>query len=293
MEQGVLYVCATPIGNLEDLTYRVVRILKEVDLIAAEDTRNSRKLLSYLDIHTPMTSYHEHNRYEKAQKLTEELRAGRSIALVTDAGMPAISDPGQVLVDLCHREGIRVTVLPGACALTDALALSGLDTRGFCFEGFLPHDKKERDRALERLGREERTTVFYEAPHRLKKTLELLMRTLGGSRRMAVCRELTKKHEEVFRDTVSNCLRRYEEEEPRGEFVLVIEGISRAELDMNRKQSFEGVSAADHLEMYISSGMDKKEAMKAVAKDLGISRREVYAALEREKEDNGDQSTEK
>ena len=283
---GTLYICATPIGNLGDITYRAVQTLREADLIAAEDTRNSLKLLNHLDIHTPMTSYHEHNKYEKAAKLVEELKAGKSIALITDAGMPCISDPGQVLVNMCHEEGISVTVLPGASACISALAISGMDTRGFCFDGFLPPDKKQREKVLNRLAVEERTTVFYEAPHHLKKTLKVLEGAVGSERKLTLCRELTKKHEEIIRATLGECISLCEEKEPRGEYVLVLEGAGTEELLQEKRQAFDGMSLMEHLDLYLSAGMDKKEAMKEVARDRGISRREVYSEYERNKEDH-------
>ena len=275
---GKLYLCATPIGNLEDITYRVLRTLKEVDLIAAEDTRNSIKLLNHFEIKTPMTSYHEYNKVEKAAYLVSQMAQGLNVALITDAGTPGISDPGEELVRQCYEAGIEVTSLPGPAACITALTMSGLSTRRFCFEAFLPSekgDKKERARILEELKRETRTIIVYEAPHHLVKTLKDLYQALGN-RRITVCRELTKKHETAFRTTFEQALSAYEVEEPRGECVIVIEGISVRELEEEKIRSWEEMSLEDHLEYYMKGGMDKKEAMKAVAKDRGVSRREIY-----------------
>ena len=282
-EMGMLYLCATPIGNLEDITFRVVRTLKEVDMIAAEDTRNSIKLLNHFDIHTPMTSYHEHNKYDKAEYLISLMKEGRNVALITDAGTPAISDPGQVLVSRAAQEGIAVTSLPGAAACITALTLSGLDTTAFCFEGFLSRDKKKRNEVMERLKKESRTMILYEAPHHLKKTLELLSDSLGADRRMALCRELTKKHEEVYRVTIGECLERYRDEEPRGECVLVIEGADTVRQAEEKARLYLDMSLEEHISLYLDGGMDKKEAMKKVAADRGVSKREVYAGLLRAK----------
>ena len=275
---GKLYLCATPIGNLEDITFRVLRTLKEVDLIAAEDTRHSIKLLNHFGIKTPMTSYHEYNKVDKARYLVEQLKDGVNIALITDAGTPGISDPGEELVRQCYEAGLEVTSLPGPAACITALTMSGLSTRRFCFEAFLPSekgDKKERARILEELKRETRTIIVYEAPHHLVKTLKDLYQALGN-RRITVCRELTKKHETAFRTTFEQALSAYEAEEPRGECVIVIEGISVRELEEEKIRSWEEMSLEDHLEYYMKGGMDKKEAMKAVAKDRGVSRREIY-----------------
>ena len=276
--QGTLYLCATPIGNLEDITYRVLRILKEVDLIAAEDTRNSIKLLNHFEIHTPMTSYHEYNKFEKGQELVEELRAGRNIALITDAGMPGISDPGEELVKMCAEAGIPVTVLPGACACVTALTVSGLGTRRFAFEAFLPMDKKERQSILEEMKSETRTMVLYEAPHRLLKTLGELKEILGD-RRISICRELTKKHETIFRTDLEAAIRHYEAEAPRGECVLVIEGRSREEIEKEKQEAWEEMTIADHVALYEKQGIARKEAMRLAAKDRGVSKRDIYQAL--------------
>lgn len=275
---GTLYLCATPIGNLEDMTFRCVRILKEVDLIAAEDTRNSIRLLNHFEVKTPMTSYHEYNKIEKGRKLVEKLREGTDIALITDAGTPGISDPGEELVRMCREEGIPVTAVPGAAACVTALTISGLSTRRFAFEAFLPTEKKERQQILEELKQETRTIVLYEAPHRLVKTLRLLLETLGD-RQVRVCRELTKKHETVYENTLSGAVSYYEEQEPKGECVLVIAGKSREEIRREEQMQWEEMTLEEHMEKYLSEGMDRKEAMKQVAKDRGIGKREVYRAL--------------
>ena len=274
-EKGTLYLCATPIGNLEDMTMRAVRILGEVDLIAAEDTRNSIKLLNHFDIKTPMTSYHEYNRIEKARYLVEQMREGKNVALITDAGTPGISDPGEDLVRLAHEAGIEVTSLPGACACVTALTLSGLPTRRFCFEAFLPQDKKERQTILEELKTETRTVILYEAPHRLVRTLEDLLENLGD-RRITLCRELTKKHETVFLSTLSGALEYYRSQEPKGECVIVMEGRSREEMREEERRSWEEMDIREHMDLYLSRGMDQKAAMKAVAKDRRIGKRDVY-----------------
>lgn len=275
---GKLYLCATPIGNLEDITYRVLRALREVDLIAAEDTRNSIKLLNHFEIKTPMTSYHEYNKIEKAYQLVEKLREGKNIALITDAGTPGISDPGEELVRICREEGIEVTSLPGPAACITALTMSGLPTRRFAFEAFLPREKKERAAVLEQLRDETRTMIFYEAPHHLGKTLEELYEALGN-RKMAICRELTKRYEEVMSISIEEALVYYKENEPRGEYVLVVQGKSFEELQKEKQQSWESLSLAEHMAVYEEQGIDRKEAMKLVAKDRGISKREVYQGL--------------
>ena len=275
---GTLYLCATPIGNLEDMTYRAVRVLSEVDLIAAEDTRNSIKLLNHFQIKTPMTSYHEHNRREKGIKLVEQLREGISIALITDAGMPAISDPGEDLVRQCHEEGIAVTALPGASACVTALALSGLPTKRFSFEGFLPNDNKKNRQLLEELKNETRTIILYESPHRLKQTIKVLEEYLGN-RKITICRELTKRYETILQSTLQEAALRYKEEVPRGEFVLIIEGKAQEEILEEVKQKWESMSIEEHMQYYEDEGMQKKDAMKAVAKDRGIRKNEVYKQL--------------
>lgn len=275
---GTLYLCATPIGNLNDMTPRVADTLREVDIIAAEDTRNSIKLLNHFQIKTPMTSYHEYNKVEKADQLISKLLEGKNIALITDAGTPAISDPGEVLVCKCHENGIPVTSLPGCCALITALTLSGLPTRRFCFEGFLPSDKKEKRFILEELTEETRTIILYEAPHHLKRTLKELYEVLG-ERKITLCRELTKKFETVFPTTLKSAMEYYEENEPKGEYVLVLSGKDRKELLQDKQQEWTEISLKEHMKIYESQGIDNKEAMKKVAKDRGISKREVYQAL--------------
>lgn len=276
---GTLYLCATPIGNLEDMTFRVIRTLKEVDLIAAEDTRNSIKLLNHFEIKTPMTSYHEYNKIEKGHKLVEKLQEGRNIALITDAGTPGISDPGEELVKMCYEAGIEVTSLPGAAACITALTLSGLSTRRFAFEAFLPADKKEHQDILKELQEETRTMILYEAPHRLLKTLKELEVVLGSERKLTVCRELTKKHETAFQTTFAEAIAHYEETEPRGECVLVIEGKSREQIRQEEVNKWEEMSLQEHMDFYEKQGIDRKEAMKRVAKDRGMAKRDVYKAL--------------
>lgn len=276
--QGTLYLCATPIGNLEDITLRALRVLREVDLIAAEDTRNSIKLLNHFDIHTPMTSYHEYNRIEKAKELIARLREGMDIALITDAGTPGISDPGEDLVRMCYEAGISVTSLPGACACVTALTLSGLSTRRFAFEAFLPGDKRERQEVLEEMARETRTMIVYEAPHRLLKTLEELRAALGD-RSVTVCRELTKKYETVLAATFEKAIGHYRQQEPKGECVLVIQGKSREAVREEEKKSWEQLTLREHMELYESQGMERKDAMKAVARDRGLGKRDIYRQL--------------
>ena len=275
---GKLYLCATPIGNLEDITCRVVRVLQEVDLIAAEDTRNSIKLLNHFEIKTPMTSYHEHNKFEKGKKLVEKLQEGMNLALITDAGTPGISDPGEELVKMCYEAGIEVTSLPGAAACITALTLSGLSTRRFAFEAFLPADKKEKQEVLKELTNETRTIILYEAPHRLLRTLEELLEHLGN-RKLTVCRELTKKHETAFVTTIQEAIAYYRESEPKGECVLVIEGKSREELRKEEVSKWEEITIEEHMKFYMDKGIEKKEAMKMVAKDRGISKRDVYQEI--------------
>ena len=277
---GKLYLCATPIGNLDDMTFRVLETLKSVDLIAAEDTRNSIKLLNHFDIHTEMTSYHEYNKYDKAAWLIEKMQGGTNVALITDAGTPAISDPGEVLVAECHKAGITVTSLPGPAACITALTLSGLSTRRFCFEGFLPSadDKKARKRILEDLKDESRTIIVYEAPHHLKAALDDLYDTLGD-RRISICRELTKKFEEVNPTTIAQAIAFYKENEPRGEYVLVIEGKSLDEQDEEKRKSWQEMSIEEHMKYYEDAGVPHKEAMKKVAADRGVGKREIYQAL--------------
>jgi 16S rRNA (cytidine1402-2'-O)-methyltransferase len=276
--KGKLFLCATPIGNLDDITLRVLNTLKEVDLIAAEDTRHSIKLLNHFDIKTPMTSYHEYNKVEKARHLVEQMKQGIKVALITDAGTPGISDPGEELVRQCYEAGIELTSLPGPAACITALTLSGLGTRRFCFEAFLPSDKKEKQWILEELKEETRTIIIYEAPHRLVRTLKEIYEVLGN-RNITICRELTKRFETVFRTTFPEAIKAYEEEEPKGECVILIEGKSIREKIEERIEASREMSLEDHMELYISQGIDRKEAMRMVAKDRGISRREVYQYL--------------
>ena len=276
--RGTLYLCATPIGNLEDITYRVLRTLKEVDLIAAEDTRNSIKLLNHFEIHTPMTSYHEYNKIEKAYQLVDQLRQGKNIALITDAGTPGISDPGEDLVRIALEEGMSVTSLPGAAACITALTMSGQQTRRFAFEAFLPREKKERAKVLKELKDETRTIILYEAPHHLIATLTQLREALGN-RSISLCRELTKKYEDVQKTTLDDVLLYYKDNEPRGEYVLVVEGKDRRELEAEAQRAWEQMTIDEHMAIYEAQDIPRKEAMKLVAKDRGISKREVYQAL--------------
>ena len=275
---GMLYLCATPIGNLGDMTPRVVETLREVDLIAAEDTRNSIKLLNHFEIKTSMTSYHEYNKVEKADYLVAQMQQGKNVALVTDAGTPGISDPGEVLVAKCHEAGIAVTSLPGAAACITALTLSGLSTRRFCFEAFLPADKKEKAAILEELKEESRTIILYEAPHHLVRTLGPSSEALGN-RRLTLCRELTKKFETVLPTTIEGALSLYEKEEPRGEYVLVIEGKSLLQKREEVRESWLSMSIEEHMAYYTETGLDEKSAMKQVAKDRGVPKREIYQHL--------------
>lgn len=279
---GQLYLCATPIGNLEDITFRVLRILKEVDVIAAEDTRNSIKLLNHFEINTPMTSYHEYNKYDKAKTLVEKMLKGENVAVITDAGTPGISDPGEELVRQALEAGIKVSSVPGAAACITALTMSGQATRRFAFEAFLPTDKKEREEVLKEMAAETRTIVMYEAPHRLVKTLKLLSERLGD-RKVTVCRELTKRHETAFQSTLEGAVAYYEANDPKGECVIVIAGRSREEIRQEEKARWEDMSIEDHMEHYISQGLDRKEAMKKVAKDRGVQKREIYNYLEKQK----------
>ncbi len=275
---GKLYLVATPIGNLEDMTYRAVRVLSEVDVIAAEDTRNSIKLLNHFEIKTPMTSYHEYNKYDKAKVLVEKMQQGQSVAVITDAGTPGISDPGEELVRQALAAELEVTPVPGACACISALISSGLSTRRFAFEAFLPYDKKDRTRVLEEMKRETRTMVMYEAPHKLKKTLAELMEALGD-RHITLAREITKKHETIEPMMLSQAIARYEGEDPRGEFVIVIEGLDVKKLEEEKKSSFEAMSVEEHVQMYVDQGMSKKDAIKQAAVDRGVPKRDVYNAV--------------
>ena len=285
---GTLYLVATPIGNLEDMTFRAVRLLKEVDLIAAEDTRNSIKLLNHFEIKTHMTSYHEFNRYDKGEELVGKLEEGLDIALITDAGTPGISDPGEVLVEMCYERGITVVPVPGAVAAVNALVASGQKTRRFAFEAFLPQDKKECSAVLEELKRERRTIVLYEAPHRLVKTLEVLGETLGLDRGITVCKELTKKHESFIKTTIGAQLDLYRntEAEPRGEYVLVIEGLSDEAIESEKRAVWESLSVEEHIRKYMDEGISKKDAVKKVAQDRGVSKRDIYTvAVDMDNED--------
>jgi len=279
---GILYLCATPIGNLEDMSFRAVRMLKEADLIAAEDTRNTLKLLNHFEISTPITSYHEHNKFSKGPILIQKLLDGQNIVLVTDAGTPGISDPGEDLARLALENDIQVTSIPGAVAFVTALIISGMPTRRFVFEGFLPSDKKERKAAVARLEKETRTSIIYEAPHRLTDTLEELYKALG-ERNIAVARELTKKFEEVKKGVLSEILEFYRQNEPKGEFVIIIEGVSQESLKQEEIASWESISLKEHMQRYISQGITEKDAMKQVAKDRGVSKRDIYKALLEEK----------
>lgn len=281
--QGKLYLCATPIGNLEDITFRVLRTLKEVDLIAAEDTRNTIKLLNHFDIKTPMTSYHEYNKIDKAVYLVNKMLEGTNIALVTDAGTPGISDPGEEIVRQAYLAGVEVTSLPGACACITALTLSGLPTRRFAFEAFLPHDKKERHVIIETLKTETRTTILYEAPHHLKATLTELLNALGD-RKITLCRELTKLHETVQLFSLSTAVDYFQDNAPKGEYVLVLEGVAQEALDAQKRSQWETMSVPEHMEYYLAQDIPKKEAMKKVASDRGVSKREIYQILLEEKE---------
>jgi 16S rRNA (cytidine1402-2'-O)-methyltransferase len=273
---GKLYLVATPIGNLEDITMRAVRILNEVDVIAAEDTRQTIKLLNHYEIKTPLTSYHEHNKATKTSVLVNRLLAGENVAEVSDAGTPGISDPGEDLARAAFEAGVEVTSLPGATAVITALVLSGQSTRRFAFEGFLPTDKKDRALVLSDLEHATRSTVFYEAPHRLIKTLQELACVVGNERKVAVCKELTKKHETILQTTFGEAIAHFTEQEPRGEFVLVVEGKTREQKEQESVDEWTKLSIPDHMEHYISQGMDKKSAMKQVAKDRGVSKREIY-----------------
>ena len=277
-KQGMLYLCATPIGNLSDITERVLETLRSVDLIAAEDTRNSIRLLNHFEIKVPLTSYHEYNKYDKAKELIEKMKNGSSVALITDAGTPSISDPGEVLTDMCHKEGIRVTSLPGPCAVVTALSLSGLSSRRFVFEGFLPSDKKSRREVYNDLINETRTIILYEAPHHLKGTLTELYNELGD-RQIAICRELTKKFEEVKRMRLYEAIQHYEEHEPKGEYVLILGGRSREEIKEEKESKWNLTDINEHMAIYEAQGYDRKEAMKKVASDRGVSKREIYKEL--------------
>ena len=274
--QGILYLCATPIGNLEDMPVRAVRIMKEADLIAAEDTRNSIKLINHFEIDTPMTSYHEYNKVDKAKVLVDKMLAGQTVALITDAGTPGISDPGEELVRQAVQAGINVTSVPGPAACINALIISGLPTRRFVFEAFLPSDKKERAAVLEELSHETRTMIIYEAPHRLCRTLAELAEILGGDRQIAVCKELTKRHETVYRSDINGAVDYYNANEPRGEYVLVIAGLNREDIIRDKQDAWKEMPLEEHLKHYESQGIERREAIKLVAKDRGVPKREIY-----------------
>ncbi len=276
---GTLYLCPTPIGNLGDITERTLEVLQSVDIIAAEDTRNTLKLLNHFDVRTSLTSYHEHNKYDKAEELVSTMLRGKSVACVTDAGTPGISDPGEVLVNKAIEAGIKIISLPGATAFVTALTVSGFPARRFVFEGFLPKEKKERKNVLEGISNEQRTLIFYEAPHHLRDTLAELGQVLGGERRIAICRELTKMHEEILRMTIKEAYIYFENKKPRGEFVLVIEGRPMQEIEAEKQKSYENMNIAEHVSLYEAQGLDRKDAMKKVAVDRGISKRDVYNAL--------------
>ena len=275
---GMLILCATPIGNLEDITFRAIETLKSVDVIAAEDTRISIKLLNHYKIKTPMTSYHEHNKVEKGKQLIERMKKGEAIALISDAGTPGISDPGEELVRMCYEEGIKVTSLPGPSACITALSMSGQSTRRFVFEGFLPVQKKERQKRLEMMKDETRTIMVYEAPHRLLKTLRELNAVLGN-REVSVCREITKRYETVVRAKAEEAISHFQEKPPKGECVVVIAGREPKEIQQEEQERWKNISLEDHMDLYLLEGMDKKEVMKKVAKERGISKREVYQQL--------------
>lgn len=273
---GILYLVATPIGNLEDMSYRSVRILSEVDYIAAEDTRHTLKLLNHFDISKKMVSYHEHNKAAKGQEIITDILNGKDVALVTDAGTPAISDPGEDLVKLCHEAGIEVTSVPGPVALITGLILSGLDTRRFVFEGFLPMKKKERLERLTSLSSETRTMIFYEAPHKLKATLKDFEKTFGETRLVVLTRELTKKFEEIKRVTVEEALAFYNDNDPRGEYVVMVEGLSDEAAKVLNASPLNQLSLEEHLAHYLSEGLSKKEAIKCIAKDREQPKRDIY-----------------
>lgn len=275
-ETGELFLCATPIGNLEDMPVRAVRIMKEADLIAAEDTRNSIKLINHFEVDTPMTSYHEYNKVDKAKVLVDKMLAGQTVALITDAGTPGISDPGEELVRQAVQAGINVTSVPGPAACINALIISGLPTRRFVFEAFLPSDKKERAVVLEELSHETRTMIIYEAPHRLCRTLAELAEILGGDRQIAVCKELTKRHETVYRSDIKGAVDYYNANEPRGEYVLVIAGLNREDIIRDKQDAWKEMPLEEHLKHYESQGIERREAIKLVAKDRGVPKREIY-----------------
>ncbi len=274
-EKGTLYLVATPIGNLQDITFRAVNTLKEVDLIAAEDTRQSIKLLNHFEIKKPLVSYHEHNKLTKGNYLIEQLIEGKSIALVSDAGSPGISDPGEDLVKVAIENDIKVTMIPGPVAAVTGLVISGLSTGRFVFEGFLPMNKRTRQERLKQLKDETRTIIFYEAPHKLSYTLKDIY-TAWGDRKIALARELTKRYEEVIRCRLSDAMERYKSDTPKGEFVVIVEGQDETILLENERDMYSDISIEEHVQRYITDGMTKKEAIKKVADDRGIIKRDVY-----------------
>lgn len=275
MENGILYLCATPIGNLDDITVRCLNVLRECDLIACEDTRHSLKLLNHFDIHKPLTSYFEHNKREKGEYIISQLRSGKNVALMTDAGTPAISDPGEDLVKLCIGEGLKVVPIPGAVALINALIISGQNTTRFAFEGFLSMNKKSRYEHLEAVKADSRTLIFYEAPHKLTRTLAD-MKKYFGNRRISIARELTKVHEECLYTTIDDAIEYYKDNNPKGEYVLIVEGMSTNDKNNEAAQEFEAMTVTEHVKMLIDGGMDKKEAIKKAALDRGLAKRDVY-----------------
>lgn len=279
LEKSTLYLVGTPIGNLSDISERAIKVLSEVDFIAAEDTRNSMKLCSALGIKKELVSYFEHNKRSSGEKIIARLLAGESCALVTDAGMPAISDPGEDIVRLCADAGITVSVVPGACAAVSALALSALPTARFTFEGFLPAQKSERKKRLDALLREERTMIFYEAPHKLKSTLADMRDAFGAERRISLCRELTKLNEEVIRTTLGDAVLTYSQKEPRGEYVLVLDGIDAEDLASDEENTLLSLSPSEHVEHYVTLGLSKMDAIKAAARDRKIPKSEMYKLL--------------
>ncbi|MBE6702507.1 MAG: 16S rRNA (cytidine(1402)-2'-O)-methyltransferase [Ruminococcaceae bacterium] len=280
---GTLYLVSTPIGNLADLSERAIKVLSEVDFVAAEDTRNTGKLLACLGISRPMLSYYEHNKRERGPQIIQRLLAGDSCALCSDAGTPAISDPGEDLVSLCAQRGIPVTSVPGCCAAITALTLSGLSTARFCFEGFLPVEKSKRRERLEQLTYNTATMILYEAPHKLRATLDDLASTLGVDRPAALCRELTKRNEEIFRTTLGGAIERYKTEAPRGEYVLIVAGGSQSAPTSAERTERMTLSPKEHVAYYESTGLGRMDAIKAAAKERGIPKNELYRQLNLQK----------
>lgn len=272
---GKLYMVPTPIGNLKDITLRALEVLKNVDLIAAEDTRQTLKLLNHFEIKKPLISYHQHNEKIKGEEIVQRLKKGENIALVSDAGSPGISDPGSVIVKMCIEETLDFEVLPGATAVTTALVYSGLDTSAFIFKGFIPRDKKEKAKLVKELKDRKETLIFYEAPHRIKETLNFLLQSFGD-RKVSVCRELTKLHEEILRMNLSEAIQHYQNHSPRGEYVLVLQGKSQEEIDKEEEALWQDLTIEEHIKKYMETGLSKKEAVKIVAKDRGVSKSEIY-----------------